>query len=760
MEVSELLGRTAVVAGVDSSEVEFLRREVLKLLEDRGVKAPEPAEFLDACEHVALLWGVIDDRWSTFAKVLLLLRIYGEAGREFRGLSSVEEVLTYQAVRLLYARYLLRDDEGRVREVPEDVFRRTACFVATAESRYGSNPEFFSREFLRLMSELRFIPNSPTLMNAGTRRHQLAACFVVPVEDDTGAILDALRVTAMIMKTGAGAGFDFSRLRPKGDVIAGTGGRSSGPVSFMRLFDVLTDVIKEGGKRRGAMMAVLHDWHPDVSDFVMSKCGPHRVFENFNLSVGIHDSLMNAVNFRNEWRLYNPRTCSEVRDPLSTDLERAERVCRSWAIVDANEVLDRIVECAWRSGDPGAVFIDRLNEHNPTPHLGRIHAVNPCGETPLLDWEACNLGSINLVKYVESGRIRWEDLARDVRLAIRFLDDVIDMSWYPDPRIEEAVLKTRKVGLGVMGLADMLTELEIPYDSHDALYLADRVMEFIAYHARAESNELARERSPYPEFPRSIHAKGRFNWEPQVPAREIYDLSAVSAEAKKIADERPEPDWGALRREMREGTRNATVTTIAPTGSISIIANVTSSIEPFFALVYVREVTIGRFLEVNKYLKQVLKQEGVLSRDKLLEVAKAGGTARVAWMPKKWRRLLKTAHDINPEWHVRIQAVFQRWVDNAVSKTVNLRHDAPVEAVAEVFKLAWRLGCKGITVFRDRSKPEQVVVGGDEISEVLRSVPEPSRTKDRSYHKWFRIGKEELAAAPEDYSGGCPSCDL
>ena len=760
MKIAEFLARAAEAAGVSLSEVESLRSEVLKLLESRGIKSPGSTEFLDACEHVAMLWGVVDDRWSEFARVLLLLRIYGEAGKEFKGLQGVEKLLTYQALRLLYARYLLRDEEGRVREVPADVFKRVAYFVAMAESRYGSDIEYFSREFHRLLSELRFIPNSPTLMNAGTRRHQLAACFVVPVEDDTNTILDALRVTALIMKTGAGAGFDFSRLRPRGDVIAGTGGRSSGPVSFMKLFDVLTDVIKEGGKRRGAMMGLLHDWHPDVLDFIRSKCGSSKIFENFNLSVGIHDAFMKALEEDSEWYLFNPRTCREVRDAVSGDLARARGACRPWTVVRAKEVFESIVKCAWASGDPGAVFIDRLNEHNPTPHLGKIHAVNPCGETPLLDWEACNLGSINLVKYVEFGRIKWEELARDVRLAVRFLDDVIDMSWYPDPRIEEAVLRTRKIGLGVMGLADMLVELGVPYDSHDALYIADKLMEFIAYHARAESNELARERSPYPEFPRSIHAKGRFNWEPQVPASEIYDLSAVSDDAKKMVDDRPPPDWDALRKEMREGTRNASVTTVAPTGSISIIADVTSGIEPFFALVYVREVSIGRFLEVNKYLKRSLKCEGMLSKDRLLEVAKAGSAAKIAWLPEKWRRLLKTAHDIAPEWHVRMQAVFQRWVDNAVSKTVNLRHDASVEEVAKVFKLAWKLGCKGITVFRDRSKPEQVVVVGDEITEVLRSVPEPTRTKDKSYHRWFRIGKEEIAAAPEDYSGGCPTCDL
>ena len=760
MKVAEFLAKAAEAAGISLSEVESLRSEVLKLLKDRGIKSPEPDEYLDACEHVAMLWGVVDDRWSEFAKVLLLMRIYDEAGRKFKGVEGVEKLLTYQALRLLYIRYLLRDEEGRVREVPSDAFKRAAYFIAIAESRYGSDIEYFSREFLRLMTELRFIPNSPTLMNAGTRRHQLAACFVVPVEDDTNAILDALRVTALIMKTGAGAGFDFSRLRPRGDVIAGTGGKSSGPVSFMKLFDVLTDVIKEGGKRRGAMMGLIHDWHPDVLDFIRSKCGPSRIFENFNLSVGIHDTFMKALQDGGEWYLFNPRSCRDVRDALSEDLIRAKETCRPWSVVRAEEVFENIVRCAWTSGDPGAVFIERLNEHNPTPHLGRIHAVNPCGETPLLDWEACNLGSINLVKYVESGRIKWSELARDVRLAVRFLDDVIDMSWYPDPRVEEAVLRTRKVGLGVMGLADMLVELGVPYDSHDALYIADKLMEFIAYHARAGSNELARERSPYPEFPRSIHAKGRFNWEPQVPAGEIYDLSAVSDDAKKVVDDRPSLDWDKLRKEMREGTRNASVTTIAPTGSISIIADVTSGIEPFFALVYVREVSIGRFLEVNKYLKRALKHEGLLSRDRLLEVAKVRCAAKITWLPERWRKLLKTAHDVSPAWHVRMQAVFQRWVDNAVSKTVNLRHDASVEDVAEVFRLAWRLGCKGITVFRDRSKPEQVVVVGEEISEVLKSVPEPARIKDKSYHKWFRIGKEEIAAAPEDYSGGCPTCDL
>ncbi|HDN75547.1 MAG TPA: ribonucleoside-diphosphate reductase, adenosylcobalamin-dependent, partial [Acidilobales archaeon] len=375
---------------------------------------------------------------------------------------------------------------------------------------------------------------------------------------------------------------------------------------------------------------------------------------------------------------------------------------------------------------------------------------------PLLNWEACNLGSINLKVFVKRGIIDWDDLGETVKLAVRFLDDVIDMSWYPDPRIEEAVLRTRKVGLGVMGFADMLAELGIRYDSHDALYIADKVMEYIAYKAREASNELARERGPYPEFENSIHAKGRFNWEPQIPSNAIYDESKVSDYVKNLVKDRPEIDWEYLRREMVKGTRNASVTTIAPTGSIGIIAGVNSSIEPFFALVYVRESTIGLFIEVNRYLKEYLRKLGKLSTETLIQVAK--GVLDV--IPREYRNILRTAHEISPEWHVRVQAVFQRWVDNAVSKTVNLRYDATLDDVKKVFLLAWKLGCKGVTVFRDRSKPEQVIKFGKDVEDILKSIPKRFVHKDKIYHRWFRIGDKEIMVASEEYAGGCPTCEL
>jgi len=746
VEELDLVLRAAEVCGVERSEVEDLVAEARREVSGVG--------FLDACEHVAMLWSVVDGRWGCFAKVLLLERIYAEAGREFRGLRDFEARASYQALRLMYARYLLRGRDGRVVEAPNDALRRVAEFVAIAEARYGGEPRVWASRFYELMSRARFFPNSPTIMNAATRRPQLAACFVIPMEDDMASIMDAARVTALVLKTGAGVGIDFSRLRPRGDYIAGTGGRSSGPLSFAKLIDAVADVVKEGGKRRGALMGIVHDWHQDVESFIEAKCRDPRALQNYNISIGIHDRFMEAALSGGEWRLYNPRLCEAVRDPLSEDLDRARESCTPSRVVSAAELFEKIVECAWRCGDPGAVFIDTINRHNPTPSLGRIHATNPCGETPLLDWEACNLGSINLAAYVRRGRIAWDELARDVECCIRFLDNVIDMSWYPDPRIEEAVLRTRKVGLGVMGLADALIELGIPYDSHDALYVADAVAEFIAFHARKASNELARERGPYPEFHHSIHARGRFNWEPQTPASSIYDIDRVSERARSIVADRPSLDWEQLRREMMKGTRNATVTTIAPTGSISILAGVSSSIEPLFSLVYIRETAIGRFVEVPPKLATLLRASGRLSRETLLAIARGDKSALGSAAS-----LFRTAHEIDPEWHVRMQAVFQRWVDNAVSKTVNMSFTATKDDVKRVLVLAWKLGCKGVTVFRDRSRPEQVLVAGKELEDVLRSIPERVEERGRMIHRWFRIGKLEIMTVGESYSGGCPYCD-
>ncbi|MEB2836808.1 MAG: adenosylcobalamin-dependent ribonucleoside-diphosphate reductase [Desulfurococcales archaeon] len=723
-------------------------------------------EALDRLEAELSSWAALEPRWGRAARLLQLARIYLEARGDWRPAlrpRGVEERLSWQALRLLRARYLLRDPGGRLRETPDAMIVRVSSYVAQAEHGWMGYERAF-REFYRLLSSLRFVPNSPTLMNSATRYPQLAACFVVPLGDDMDSIMDALRVSAWLFKSGAGAGYDFSPLRPRGAPIAGTGGRSSGPVSFMRLFDTLADVVKEGGKRRAAMMGILHDWHADVLEFARAKCGAGGVLENFNISVAIHDSFMRRALGGGEWRLYDPSTCPGLVASLSEEVEEAQGSCRASRVIGAAELLDAIAECAWRSGDPGVVFIDTINRHNATPVLGRIHSTNPCGETPLLDWEACNLGSINLARYVDevNREIRWEELGRDVELAVRFLDDVIEVSWYPDKRIAEAVRRTRKVGLGVMGWADTLAALGIPYDSHDALYLADKVMEFIAYHARKASNELASEKGPYPAFQGSIHSLGRFNFEPQVPAREIYDPSRVSGEARAIVADRPALDWELLRSEMKRGTRNATVTTIAPTGSISIIAGASASIEPYFALVYLRRSDVGSWIEVNRFLRRWLEDNGMLSEEVLLEIAEKGGGIRWApWAPEELKRRLPTALEIGWEWHVRMQAAFQRWTDNAVSKTVNLPARATVADVRETIILAWRLGCKGVTVYRDRSREGQVVSSHvEEIREALRSPPPPARAKDKRIYTWLRIGDKQLMMVHEDYSGGCPTCDL
>jgi len=744
-------------AGIDPSPVMGVLEEYLS----RGV--PEE-EALDRLEAEVASWAALEPKWEGAVRLLQLARIHLEARGSWKGAlapKGIEERLSWQALRLLRARYLLRDSSGRIVETPDSMVWRVASYVAEAEHAYMGF-ERARRDFYRLISTLRFVPNSPTLMSAATRYPQLAACFVVPVGDDIDSISEALRVSAWIFKSGAGAGYDFSPLRPRGTPISGTGGRSSGPVSFMRMFDTLADVLREGGKRRAAMMGILHDWHPDVMEFIHSKCGKSRVLENFNISVGVHDALVKAYLEGEEWPLYNPRECPAAVASLSSDLESLRGQCKPSGTLKASDIIESMARCAWESGDPGAVFIDTINKHNPTPVLGRIHSTNPCGETPLLDWEACNLGSINLIRYVDevNREIMWEDLAHDVEVAIRFLDDVIEVSWYPDKRIAEAVRRTRKVGLGVMGWADLLAALGIPYDSHDAVFLADKVMEFIAYHARKASNDLAAEKGPYPVFQSSIHREGRFNFEPQVPASEVYDPSRVSPDVKALVDDRPPLDWEALRSEMSRGTRNATVTTIAPTGSISVIAGASSSIEPYFALVYLRRSDVGSWIEVNRFLRRWLQEHGMLTEAVLLEIAERGGGIRWApWAPRELKEALPTALEINWEWHVRMQAAFQRWTDNAVSKTVNMPSNARVEDVRDTILLAWRLGCKGVTIYRDQSREEQVITTNVELRRALKTPPPALKAKDKHIYSWLRIGRGQLIIVHEEYSGGCPTCD-
>lgn len=568
--------------------------------------------------------------------------------------------LSQNALTVLEKRYLKRDNQGQVIETPEEMFRRVARHIASAEPNYDPKADvsFWEEKFYRLMTSLEFLPNSPTLMNAGRELGQLSACFVIPIDDSMESIFDAVKYTALIHKSGGGTGFSFSRLRPKNDRVGSTGGIASGPVSFMRAFDTATDVIKQGGMRRGANMAILNVDHPDILDFIFAKEDP-KALTNFNLSVAVTDSFMQAVENGTDYELINPRT-GEITGKLN-----------------AQEVFKKIAEMAWRTGDPGIVFIDTINRYNPTPHLGKIESTNPCGEQPLLPFESCNLGSINLSKMVryENGNpeIDFVKLGEVIRLGVRFLDNVIDVNEFPLPQIEKMTKSSRKIGLGVMGFADMLIKLRIPYNSEEALQIAERVMRYISEEATKESVKLGIERGVFPAFKGSVYDTGN-----------------------------------GIR------PRNASRTTIAPTGTLSIIANCSSGIEPLFALSYTRHILDGaELIEVNPYFEEVAKRESFYSQELMEGLAKGKRLKDFKGIPDWVKEVFVTAHDITPEWHVKMQAAFQKYTDSAVSKTVNLPYEATVEDVSKVFLLAHKLGLKGITIYRDRSRESQVLTTGD-----------------------------------------------
>ncbi len=590
--------------------------------------------------------------------------------------------MTPNARLVLEHRYLLKDDHGRVVETPQELFRRVAHAVAEADRLHEGPLEAARMEerYFEAMSGLLFLPNSPTLMNAGTPVGQLAACFVLPVGDSIPEIFEAARNMAIIHQSGGGTGFSFSRLRPRGDRVRETSGIASGPVSFMRVFDTGTEVVKQGGRRRGANMAVLHASHPDIVEFVTAKLDPGAL-TNFNLSVAAPDDFMRAVESGSPWPLVNPRD---------------GQVARKLA---ARELWDAIAEAAWRTGDPGLVFLDAVERQNPTPALGRMEATNPCGEQPLLPYEACNLGSINLARLAGPHGLDWEKLDELVRLGVRFLDDVIEVSRYPLPEIERMVRGNRKIGLGVMGLAEALIQLRIPYASEAALDLAGRLMERVARVAREASVALARTRGAFPNYPRSA-------W----PARGVPAI------------------------------RNATVTTVAPTGTLSILAGTSSGVEPLFALAYVRRVLDGAELpEVNPLFLAELERRRLPARDVVEQVSRTGSLREVAAIPEEMRRLFATAYDVPPDWHVRMQAAVQAHCDNGVSKTVNLPRDATVGEVRRVYELAWRLGCKGVTVFRDGCRGSQVLQAGH--------VPA------------FAV-EDSKACAHAEYAGDCRVCSV
>ena len=645
----------------DAARAERLTGRVVELLAAAG-RTPTVEQAQDTVER-----ALVEDGDPDLAKAYILYRSRHASLREVKTAMGVHDdlKLSLNAVRVLEKRYLRRDETGRVCETPAEMFRRVAEAVAAVEERYeGREAARASAEgFYRLMSSLDFLPNSPTLMNAGTDLGQLSACFVLPVEDSMDGIFTALRNMAFIHQSGGGTGFNFSKLRPAGDVVKSTGGVASGPISFIEVFDKATDVIRQGGRRRGANMAILNAGHADALDFILCKTRP-GFLTNFNISVAVTDRFMQAVREGGMHEFANPRNGRVI--------ERRP----------AREVFELICSSAWQCGDPGMVFIDTINAANPLREVALIEATNPCGEEPLLPYESCNLGSINLTRFVRDGRFDLARLGPVVDEAVRFLDDVIDANRYPIPEIERATRASRKIGLGVMGLADALYAMDVPYDSEEGLRAAEEVMRFINLRARDASVALGKTRGSFPSFEQS-----------------------------------------AWKKQGLPALRNATMTTVAPTGTIGLIASVSSGIEPVFALRYWRTMAEGATLfETHPEFARRCEALGLDMEEIFSGCGRQGSVRDCEQLPAALRRVFVTARDVAPEWHVRMQSVFQRHTDNGVSKTINLPRSATIEDVRRAYLLAHDLGCKGITVYREGSKEAEVLRAGAPAAEKLPQI--------------------------------------
>jgi ribonucleoside-diphosphate reductase alpha chain len=695
--------RDGAVVAFDESKIEHaVRRAALEVLQDemqanaiaRQVKDVVVARLTGArvgaiptVEAIqdAVEAALMQEGYDRIARSYILYRDNRSQMRFAKSALGLKDdlKLPVNTVEVLKRRYLLKDESRRIIETPSELFRRVAHHVARAEADYEADPgvQDVEEAFYGMMRDREFMPNSPTLMNAGTPLGQLSACFVLPVEDSIEGIFETLADMARIHQTGGGTGFSFSHLRPRGDLVGSTKGRASGPVSFMGIFDKATEVIVQGGRRRGANMGILRCDHPDIVSFIEAKIGADA-FRNFNLSVGVTDKFMKAIADNRPFDLVNPRTGRTVKT------------------IGAGSLFDLIVNAAWRTGDPGLIFLDEINRHNPTPALGRIEATNPCGEVPLLPYESCILGSLNLDRMTRgnsAGRavVDWDKLRDRIRWGIRFLDDVIDVNKYPLEPIRAMAVGNRKIGLGVMGFADMLIRLGIPYNSDQAVAFATRLMRFIHAESLAASEELAAQRGTFPNFRKSV----------------------CVADSRRV--------------------RNATVNTIAPTGTISIIAGCSSGIEPLFAISFVRHVLSGtRLFETNPLFEELAKERGFYRRELLADVAKRPSLAKVKDIPEDVKKLSVTAFDVSGHQHLKIQAAFQKYTDNAVSKTINLPADATVEDVRAIYLEAYRLKCKGITIYRYGSKPGQVLSVSEEEEPLHDELP-------------------DFISADADYAGGC-----